>query len=65
MFLTITPKLKLKEADRKVSLSAIEKSCMRGKSRTMTSTHIMLAPSIQATDVSQESGICGRTDRCH
>lgn len=46
--LTITPKLRLSDADKNVSLSAIEKSCMRGNCLTMISTHIMLAPTQHA-----------------
>jgi hypothetical protein len=45
----MTPKLKLRDADRKVSLSAIENFCMPGNWRTTMSTHMMLAPTTQAT----------------
>lgn len=47
--LTITPKLKLNAAERKVSLSAIEKSCMRGNCLMIMSMHIMLEPKIHAS----------------
>jgi len=45
----MTPKLKLKAAERKVSLSVIEKSCMRGNCLTMMSMHMMLDPKIHAS----------------
>lgn len=40
----MTPKLKLKEAERKASLSEILKPCMPGNTLTTTSMHMILAP---------------------
>jgi hypothetical protein len=45
----MTPKLKLREAERKASLSAIENFSMPGMRRTKTSTQMILAPTTQAT----------------
>ena len=45
---TMTPKLRLNDADKNLSLSAIEKSCQPGSRRRMMSTHITDAPSMQA-----------------
>lgn len=41
---TITPKLRLNDADKNVSLSVIEKSCIPGNRRTGMSMHMILAP---------------------
>lgn len=45
---TITPKLRLKEADKKVSLSCIRKSFFPGSCRMSISTHITDAPNTHA-----------------
>ena len=42
--LTMTPKLRLSEAERKASLSATLKLCMPGNSLTIVSMQMMLAP---------------------
>lgn len=45
---TITPKLRLREADKNESLSWILKVFFPGNCRTMTSTHIIEAPTTHA-----------------
>ena len=47
----MTPKLKLREADKKASLSCILKSFFPGNLRMMMSTHIMDAPNTHATRI--------------
>jgi hypothetical protein len=44
----MTPKLRLSDADKNLSLSAIEKSCQPGNRRRGMSTHITEDPSMQA-----------------
>lgn len=46
--LTITPKLKLRDEDRKALLSWILKFLLPGMRRTTRSIHIMAAPKVQA-----------------
>lgn len=46
---TITPKLKLSDAERNVSLSVILKSCILGNCLTIMSMHMILAPKQQAS----------------
>ena len=48
--LTITPKLRLSEAERKALLSCILKFRLLGISRMIKSTHIMLEPTTQALE---------------
>jgi hypothetical protein len=50
--LTITPKLKLNEDARKTLLSCILKFLLLGMHRTRISTQMILAPRVQAVDVS-------------
>ena len=49
---SITPKLKLNDIDRNVSLSWMRKSRFPGNWRMMMSTHITEAPTMQATPLS-------------
>lgn len=65
---TITPKLRLKAAERNVSLSDIEKSWKRGNSLIGISTQIILDPKTQAWKSQRmlaDGDTCSRTDAAH
>ena len=67
----MTPKLRLREAERKALLLEISKSRWPGKSRIMVSMHIMLEPRTHARE--RQSSFLNRiglertyaTDACH